>query len=233
MEQANRKMMEITDFLRGLTFKKRGGGVDKEDVLDKIEQLTLLYHALLEEQSDAIEYLQGQNQLLLERESSANAALQEADDRLLVTEDRLEELSAALDAAISEQRDAERKLAALQAVEQQKAEKAQAQGDFWGVPAAMAGDTEATAMPRLYLQTLRAEITKLEERRAELERNLIAEAHALDAIRRMREDNRRAAAAEQAKLREGVIGVREECLRVISVLSKLDGTMTADEEVAQ
>ena len=256
MEQVNEKMREITEFLRNLNFKKKGGGVDKEDVLDKIEQLTIMYHMILEEQSDTIEALQAQNRALAEQAAQAAqpipAPMPVSDNRIMEMGEQMNRLHAALSEAQRARQEAEEKAAELRvAMERQQAnlERQQAAMERQQVamnqlqeeraaapvmpvvPAAPAApvappppspDKEEVARQEFYLQALRRELAALEERRAELERNLMSEVRALESIRKMREENQKAAQAEKSQLREGLRGLREECVRVLSIVSEFD-----------
>ncbi|MCL2671274.1 MAG: hypothetical protein FWF10_04470 [Clostridiales bacterium] len=245
MEQVNERMREITEFLRNLNFKKKGGGVDKEDVLDKIEQLTIMYHMILEEQSDTIEALQAQNQALVEQAQTVQidpAPIAVSDNRIMEMSEQMNRLHAALSEAQRTRQEAEEKTAELRAaMERQQAAMKQLQAERAAAPVAPTlplapvappapnPDKDELARQEFYLQALRREIATLEERRADMERNLLTEVRALEAIRRMREENQKAATAEKTQLREGLRGLREECVRVLSAVSEFDNT---DEEKA-
>jgi chromosome segregation ATPase len=225
MEQANQKMIEITEFLRNLNFKKKGGGVDREDVLDKIEQLTVLYHALLEEQSEAIEYLQGKNQALTEQVQTPPPAVNDHETELNEANEKIRELTAELDSLKTAYRDAERRACDAANRQERKIE----------APIAPPPPPDKTELTRaeFYVEALKREISALETRRSDLERNLQIEVRALEAIRRMREEHQHTAQAEQAKLRESLRVLREECLRVIATVGELDdSTVLNQNEIA-
>lgn len=241
MEQANERMREITEFLRNLNFKKKGSGVDKEDVLDKIEQLTIMYHMILEEQSDIIEALQTQNRNLCEQVEAASAPAAEENGQNMELAEQVNRLHAALADAQRAKLQAEEKSAELRnAMEHQQARLLQLQNERAqtsviapvapAVSISASYEKEEISRQEFYMQALRREIAVLEERRADMEHNLLTEVRALEAVRKLREENQSAAQTERKQLREGLRGLREECVRVLSAVSEFDKDNDASAE---
>ncbi|MCL2695316.1 MAG: hypothetical protein FWE69_03210 [Clostridiales bacterium] len=63
MEQTKISMTDIVEYLRNMSFKtKPFGGCDKEDVLDKIEELTRMYQRILNDMAQEVEQLKGERE---------------------------------------------------------------------------------------------------------------------------------------------------------------------------